>query len=675
MPSSVVSQHSPSSNRLNNSNIHDEPIFSLELSHTDEKSITTEPQPLPLQRLQLQLPQMKQSQSRGANVLLSPSKDKATEQQQTKTRAQAQTNAQQIPQHERQQEQQQEQQQQQNITTYQQHHYHLQHGNHSDSRQLIPSLHIHVTDYSPETQTSNPMQSSPTTKSSSWGVNGSLHIPISSSTSSTIIPTSTNDSRKSRRGSRSRSPSPTSDNSSVPPSNNLAVPNQKTSTRWSLSGRFFGGDRRKSSSEQSPSIPANSNNSKKLSTSLPEKVSTSPSSGSGFSNLIRTRSRSGSGGGSGNGSSSAGKHQNSSSSGGHRSSITSLFSWRRPSNDPPPSSGYKDNQAMAAATAAVSASIAAAMGTSPKAYASPNGEFDDEGGDYFSRDRGWLGENRYMAYATQKGSPESAMKYGKRFPPKSILKKRASIDEKRAKNNAMDIISPTPRTATPLQVSGDSSSTIHRAKLVTNSPPPSASHHQPLPSSPSDDSSDEAVDSVEAPPTSNSSSKSSSSLDSSRHHSKSKYSYSTTATHKTDGSTPTECKPGMQSNAPRRSRGDEMSQAEMMNDEMMSVGARVHMVTKRQGGNGMITPEYRRRNIGFSDKIEIIPVLKKADYDRQSDRNVTFKILTPEMRCEIRDELNDYKMKEMAVHIDKTRFTPHNVDDDLIVLATRSEIA
>ena len=64
-------------------------------------------------------------------------------------------------------------------------------------------------------------------------------------------------------------------------------------------------------------------------------------------------------------------------------------------------------------------------------------------------------------------------------------------------------------------------------------------------------------------------------------------------------------------------------------------------------GNGM-----NRRCINFLDTIEIIPAHRKLDYNRRSDKNATFKILTADMKTEIREELNSYKMREMAVHIE-----------------------
>ncbi|KAF9163329.1 hypothetical protein BGX21_011283 [Mortierella sp. AD011] len=59
----------------------------------------------------------------------------------------------------------------------------------------------------------------------------------------------------------------------------------------------------------------------------------------------------------------------------------------------------------------------------------------------------------------------------------------------------------------------------------------------------------------------------------------------------------------------------------------------------------------KKKSIRFNDTVEIIPVHRKSEYNRRSDRNATFRVLTPNLRAFIRDELNDYKMREMAVHI------------------------
>ncbi|KAF9371108.1 hypothetical protein CPB97_002231 [Podila verticillata] len=63
-------------------------------------------------------------------------------------------------------------------------------------------------------------------------------------------------------------------------------------------------------------------------------------------------------------------------------------------------------------------------------------------------------------------------------------------------------------------------------------------------------------------------------------------------------------------------------------------------------------PVGKRRSIYFLETIEIIPAYRKGEYNRQSDKHATFNVLTPDLKSEIRDELNTYKMREMAVHVE-----------------------
>ncbi|KAG0313279.1 hypothetical protein BGZ99_008973 [Dissophora globulifera] len=143
--------------------------------------------------------------------------------------------------------------------------------------------------------------------------------------------------------------------------------------------------------------------------------------------------------------------------------------------------------------------------------------------------------------------------------------------------------------------------------------------------------------------------------------------------------------PGVQSNSYRPLGSNnfddsDLSQAEMMNNEMLSIGSRVHELSRQYyggsssaggsgsssyasgrqdgfrpnrdaGGSGAFAPT-DGHTIMFSDRVEVIPVFRKSEYNRHSNKNVTFRVLTPEMRGEIRDELNTYKMREMPVHID-----------------------
>lgn len=52
----------------------------------------------------------------------------------------------------------------------------------------------------------------------------------------------------------------------------------------------------------------------------------------------------------------------------------------------------------------------------------------------------------------------------------------------------------------------------------------------------------------------------------------------------------------------------------------------------------------------FSDDIEVAATYKKTEYNRKPDDDLTFKRLTPQLKSQIRDELNQFKKTEMIVH-------------------------
>ncbi|KAG0249825.1 hypothetical protein BG011_008911 [Mortierella polycephala] len=64
-----------------------------------------------------------------------------------------------------------------------------------------------------------------------------------------------------------------------------------------------------------------------------------------------------------------------------------------------------------------------------------------------------------------------------------------------------------------------------------------------------------------------------------------------------------------------------------------------------------------RKTLSFMDTIEIIPAHRKSEYNRRSDKDATFRILTPDLKTEIRDELNTFKMSEMTVHVESMKYT------------------
>ncbi|KAG0310850.1 hypothetical protein BGZ97_012265 [Linnemannia gamsii] len=142
---------------------------------------------------------------------------------------------------------------------------------------------------------------------------------------------------------------------------------------------------------------------------------------------------------------------------------------------------------------------------------------------------------------------------------------------------------------------------------------------------------------------------------------------------------PPDFTPGVQSNSSKDrggergqgSVGDYMSQDELLTQQMIGISSRAQDLANQYYGsnstnnqtstNSNLAPIAstaaacaggKRRSINFRETIEIIPAYRKSDYNRASDKHATFKILTPDMKSEIRDELNTYKMREMAVHVD-----------------------
>ncbi|KAG0199127.1 hypothetical protein BGX28_007536 [Mortierella sp. GBA30] len=248
-------------------------------------------------------------------------------------------------------------------------------------------------------------------------------------------------------------------------------------------------------------------------------------------------------------------------------------------------------------------------------------------------------------------------------------------------------------------------STDHRARLVTNSPPPAHPHKAPLPpplaldsKAPTDLAGEQdGVIKVplvggagSPPPGSNSTSNGSNNKDS-----ESAVTGTKAFTPVSQGAAlpPDYFTPGMQSNLHKdrgdgeRTRGavvrDEISQDELLTQQMLTLSARAQDLANQYydprisngssgqgaiqgglggssgGGGGLMVPGAggqqggpKRRSINFLDKIEIIPAHRKSEYNRSSDKHATFRILTPDLKSEIRDELNTYKMREMAVHVE-----------------------
>lgn len=64
------------------------------------------------------------------------------------------------------------------------------------------------------------------------------------------------------------------------------------------------------------------------------------------------------------------------------------------------------------------------------------------------------------------------------------------------------------------------------------------------------------------------------------------------------------------------------------------------------------------KSIQFKDDdTRIIETHSKVYYNRKPGNDLTFKKLTPQLRDEIRSELNQFKKYEMSVHEDSTHHT------------------
>ncbi|KAJ3147667.1 hypothetical protein HDU86_007915 [Geranomyces michiganensis] len=57
-----------------------------------------------------------------------------------------------------------------------------------------------------------------------------------------------------------------------------------------------------------------------------------------------------------------------------------------------------------------------------------------------------------------------------------------------------------------------------------------------------------------------------------------------------------------------------------------------------------------RRILMFAETVEVLPTFRKSEYNRKPDGNATFRKLTPQMKVQIREELNTFKKHEMPVH-------------------------
>ncbi|KAG0375764.1 hypothetical protein BGX24_008687 [Mortierella sp. AD032] len=211
--------------------------------------------------------------------------------------------------------------------------------------------------------------------------------------------------------------------------------------------------------------------------------------------------------------------------------------------------------------------------------------------------------------------------------------------------------------------------TDHRARLLTHSPTPNHPQQHLVNSSNNSGDNPILMGGAGSPMPSNNSDNTNNGVN--------KMSPSMSSQGSRGAAIPPDFTPGVQSNSYYKDRGGErgqgtvgdyISQDELLTQQMVGISSRAQDLANQYYGNTQNSQTCRsasvpiasaaagaggrRRSINFLETIEIIPAHRKSDYNRQSDKHATFKILTPDMKSEIRDELNTYKMREMAVHVE-----------------------
>lgn len=63
------------------------------------------------------------------------------------------------------------------------------------------------------------------------------------------------------------------------------------------------------------------------------------------------------------------------------------------------------------------------------------------------------------------------------------------------------------------------------------------------------------------------------------------------------------------------------------------------------------------RRIQFCSTIQVHETFAPGDYDRRCDTNATCQKLTPIMAMKIKQELNEYKLTDMEVHVESRQYT------------------
>jgi hypothetical protein len=64
--------------------------------------------------------------------------------------------------------------------------------------------------------------------------------------------------------------------------------------------------------------------------------------------------------------------------------------------------------------------------------------------------------------------------------------------------------------------------------------------------------------------------------------------------------------------------------------------------------------------INFAEDVQVYNTFRKSEYNRRPDSGATFRNLTPALKAQIREELNEFKRTEMAVHEESKYLRIHN---------------
>ncbi|KAI8065659.1 hypothetical protein BC940DRAFT_74410 [Gongronella butleri] len=79
--------------------------------------------------------------------------------------------------------------------------------------------------------------------------------------------------------------------------------------------------------------------------------------------------------------------------------------------------------------------------------------------------------------------------------------------------------------------------------------------------------------------------------------------------------------------------------------------------TASSSSSSLVTDTTGRRRLQFCPKVQVHETFAAADYDRRCDNNATCQKLTPVLAMKIKQELNEYKLTEMQVHVASRQYT------------------